>query len=276
MFSEWRCVLGVDPGLASFGWVIVELHASEMITDLTGRKARERVIAAGTIETKKSDKKSTRKSDDQLRRIQELADALADVVTHGGVAAVDAIAAESQSWPHPPQMDTTALYNADIGRERFICAAKELIADSAAGTLQTNDLRRRLGELTPKANALSGVDAHLQRHERATYGLLGSSTMIAMSWGVLGCLSTLLSIPVYQVSPQKMRIELLGSRGGKKERIQAALIDRYGEPALEPIMRMTKKRREHAFDALGAVVATLGGPLERHRPDPSIEEDIPF
>lgn len=77
-------VLGVDPGLAFFGWSFVRLMSNE-------------VESLGVIRTEKSDaKRKVLASDDNLRRARDLAVAL-----HGlcSTRKVVAICAESMSYP---------------------------------------------------------------------------------------------------------------------------------------------------------------------------------
>jgi len=97
----------------------------------------------------------------------------------------------------------------------------------------------------------------LERARGAMFGVLGASTMIAMSWGVIGTLSALLDVPVVQVAPQTMRRRLLGAGRGDKTALERALIARYGEAMLAPVLAIAKSRREHITDSLAAVVACL-------------------
>lgn len=89
-----RCVLGLDPGFASFGWALLFLgaHAGD-----------DRVVLGGVIHTEKSAKKrSVRASDDNVRRTRELiAELTALYDEHEPVA----FAAESFS---PPRNSGTA------------------------------------------------------------------------------------------------------------------------------------------------------------------------
>lgn len=80
------CVLGVDPGLASFGYTSMYVTASmEWVKDV------------GVIRTKKSDKKQkVLASDDNFRRAQEVAKQFSEYVRKLKPAAV---AAEAMSFP---------------------------------------------------------------------------------------------------------------------------------------------------------------------------------
>lgn len=81
-------VLGVDVGLATFGWAAVKLGASA---------EDDQLLEVGAIATEKSDKKrQVRSSEDLVRRARELDRAIAFVNDRWTVAAV---CAETMSWP---------------------------------------------------------------------------------------------------------------------------------------------------------------------------------
>ncbi len=78
-------LLGIDPGFASLGLARVELVG-----------AGERVARLGVVRTAKSDRKrGVLASDDNVRRIVELAEAVESWITPDVIA----ICTESQSWP---------------------------------------------------------------------------------------------------------------------------------------------------------------------------------
>lgn len=79
-------VLGLDTGLANMGWAVVEYVDGE-----------RRLVDGGVISTKPSDKKRrVLASDDNMRRIQEAALALAPVFDRHRIVFA---AIEAQSWP---------------------------------------------------------------------------------------------------------------------------------------------------------------------------------
>lgn len=78
-------LLGIDPGFATMGLARVELA-----------KGHERIDALGVVRTVKSVKKrAVRASDDNLRRIVEIAAELEEWIVPGTIA----LCCESQSWP---------------------------------------------------------------------------------------------------------------------------------------------------------------------------------
>lgn len=79
-------VLGVDPGLANFGWSIVRFEGPT-----------ETLVDMGVIRTEKSDKKKTvLASDDNFDRTREIAKEMLELCEKWHVAA---ICAESMSYP---------------------------------------------------------------------------------------------------------------------------------------------------------------------------------
>lgn len=277
-------VLGIDPGLAALGWVVVELldkptpRAGDLFA--SGPPIRERIVRAGTIHTEpartKAGKQKGRKSDDQLRRIVEQAAALGTIVRDLGED-LAVMAAEAQSWPHPPEIETTAFLERDASRDRVRHVLDELAGKLEAGTLTVAELRRHAVTLAPPSTSLRQVEASIGEHTRRTFGVLTSSTMIGMSWGIFGCLAALVGVPVAQSSNQRVRSKLLGRASGTKEQILAALVDLFGEEELRPILELPKGKRLHASDALAAVVAALDHPAIVHaRAAAHVDEDIDF
>lgn len=79
---------------------------------------------------------------------------------------------------------------------------------------------------------------------------------MSMSWGVLALFALIHVIPIEQASPQKIKRVLTGDPKASKEDVEFALLRRYGNH-IEDLLIGPKAFREHAFDALGAVVAKL-------------------
>lgn len=78
-----------------------------------------------------------------------------------------------------------------------------------------------------------------------------SAIKVGMVWGLLVAVADLRHVPILQVSPQQLKRTVAGSRSASKEQVQTALERRYPELPDWPAYR------EHAADALGAVVACL-------------------
>ena len=89
----------------------------------------------------------------------------------------------------------------------------------------------------------------------------GVAAKVAMTWGVIAAIATQLGIPVVQSSPQEIKKVLCGSKAASKEEVEAALRKRY--PFEGEGYEFIASQKEHAFDALGAVVASLDSEVLR-------------
>jgi crossover junction endodeoxyribonuclease RuvC len=85
---------------------------------------------------------------------------------------------------------------------------------------------------------------------------------MAMAWGVLAMLAEYRGIAIAQASPQRIKRVLCGSAKASKDEVESALLVRYGNH-IEDLYHGNEGRREHVFDALGAVVATLDSEVVR-------------
>jgi len=79
-----------------------------------------------------------------------------------------------------------------------------------------------------------------------------AAAKMAMTWGVLAALSG--DIPIFQCSPQELKLKVAGSKIATKEDIQAALVRKFGAEIMS-LVKVPKGQHEHLFDALGAIVA---------------------
>lgn len=126
-----------------------------------------------------------------------------------------------------------------------------------AEVLAASDSLRRLGELhraletwiTPDVVCIASESMSWPRNA-------GAAVKVAMTWGLVAALAARHGLPIVLVSPQDLKRRLTGSRTATKEAVQRALERRYGAIQWpEP-----PSIREHAADALGAVVACLDAP----------------
>jgi crossover junction endodeoxyribonuclease RuvC len=84
-----------------------------------------------------------------------------------------------------------------------------------------------------------------------------SASKMSMTWGIISALSALWDIPVIQASPQDIKEAVTGSRKASKALMETTLSERY--PEVSKLLEGTPAgRREHPYDALGAIVASLG------------------
>jgi Holliday junction resolvasome RuvABC endonuclease subunit len=84
-----------------------------------------------------------------------------------------------------------------------------------------------------------------------------SAAKMSLCWGVISAVSHLWQMPMIQVSPQDIKEAVTGSRKASKALIETTLSERY--PEVSKLLEDTPaSRREHPYDALGAIVASLG------------------
>lgn len=83
-----------------------------------------------------------------------------------------------------------------------------------------------------------------------------AASKLMMSWGVLSEVVRTLNLPMVQMSPQKMKSVLTGTIKAEKEDVERAVRALFTEEAFVACGadKITKTRKEHAFDALGAAV----------------------
>jgi crossover junction endodeoxyribonuclease RuvC len=87
---------------------------------------------------------------------------------------------------------------------------------------------------------------------------------MAMSWGIISALSSLLDIPILQATPMELKLRVTGSKVADKEAVQRALETRYGKAKLDTLCEgLAGGKLEHPYDALGAVVACRDSELLR-------------
>lgn len=84
-----------------------------------------------------------------------------------------------------------------------------------------------------------------------------SAEKVSMAWGVIAAASALSHVPVVQSQPQDIKEAVTGSRKASKAQMESVLGSMYPE-ALEALEGVPMSRREHSYDALGAVIASLG------------------
>jgi crossover junction endodeoxyribonuclease RuvC len=101
-----------------------------------------------------------------------------------------------------------------------------------------------------------------------------AAAKMAMAWGVI--VSRTGSLPLLQASPQEIKMSVCGAKSASKDDVESVLRARFNRPAFsEPettypstlevrtISKMNPLISDHAWDALGAVVACLGSDLIR-------------
>jgi Holliday junction resolvasome RuvABC endonuclease subunit len=133
-------------------------------------------------------------------------------------------------------------------------------SNKKAKVLASHDNHRRIAEifrqLFPLAQEVVMFTAESQSWPRNS----ASSAKVGMAWGVISSLAELLEVPLLQMSPQAMKKSICGNKSASKKEIADALIARYGIVIADVLLKdVAPSQREHAFDALGSVCATLEG-----------------
>jgi Holliday junction resolvasome RuvABC endonuclease subunit len=85
---------------------------------------------------------------------------------------------------------------------------------------------------------------------------------VAMAWGVIASIAEARGIPILQASPQAVKRATTGVKNSSKVDVENALRERY-ESCDELFELVTKSKREHVVDAVGAVVACLDSDVIR-------------
>jgi len=133
-------------------------------------------------------------------------------------------------------------------------------SNKKANVLASNDNHRRICEifklLFPLTQDVIMFTAESQSWPRNS----ASSAKVGMAWGVISSLTELLSVPLLQMSPQALKKSICGNKSASKQEIADALIARYGIVIADGLLKdVAPSQREHAYDALGSVCATLDG-----------------
>lgn len=81
-----------------------------------------------------------------------------------------------------------------------------------------------------------------------------AAAKMAMTWGILVALVG--DKPIFQCSPQELKLRVAGSKQATKEDVKSALVSRFG-PGLLDLVKAPPSQHEHVFDALGSVVACM-------------------
>lgn len=85
-----------------------------------------------------------------------------------------------------------------------------------------------------------------------------SAAKIGMSIGIVAALATQHGLPCLQISPQALKQRLCGNKSAAKAAVLASLAARYPEADFDSLLRhLPATEMEHAWDALGSVVACL-------------------
>jgi len=84
---------------------------------------------------------------------------------------------------------------------------------------------------------------------------------MAMCWGMMATLSEIREIPILQVSPKELKRKVCGNASASKIEVGEALDKRFDRSFGQELLAkgVTRSFHEHAYDALGTIVASLDG-----------------
>jgi crossover junction endodeoxyribonuclease RuvC len=122
---------------------------------------------------------------------------------------------------------------------------------------RARELHRVIDDLIV-ANGVRAIAAEAMSFPRNA----SNSAKMALCWGVLVSIAEARGLPIVQASPQALKRAVTGSTTASKDEVEFALLKRFGND-LEDLFTGPDGQREHAFDALAAVVACLDSDVLR-------------
>lgn len=117
---------------------------------------------------------------------------------------------------------------------------------------RARELDQRLVELIERHGVPAVICAESMSFPRSA----SAAAKMAVTWGLICALANDCDAPIAQCSPQALKKALTGSSSSSKTDVQQALEVRFGNREL--LAHLGKTIREHAADALGAIVACSG------------------
>lgn len=129
------------------------------------------------------------------------------------------------------------------------------LSDKKRGVRVSDDNTRRARELyEPLASLIKAHDVKVICAEAMSYPRSSSAShKMGISWGIIVGLSCQFTLPITQASPTEIKKMVCGNGSASKEDIQKTLATQHDLD----LDLFAKTKREHPFDALGAVHASL-------------------
>lgn len=130
-------------------------------------------------------------------------------------------------------------------------------SNAKANVLASDDNVRRIREISATIYSLMEGKFALCSESQSWPRNAGSSAKVGMAWGAIAGFSEILDIPILQVSPMGLKKAITGNKSATKEEVMAALNARFGRDFGAELVKqgVPASQHEHAYDALGAVVA---------------------
>lgn len=112
-------------------------------------------------------------------------------------------------------------------------------------------------ELNRLAQGVELICAEAISYPRA----MSAAAKLARGWGVIDALCALYEIPMVQAPPRAIKARLGATPGQSKNAVISAIRESYDCPVIQDFMDSeASSRHEHAFDAIGAILACEDSP----------------
>lgn len=150
-------------------------------------------------------------------------------------------------------------------RVRSVAVIETSPSSKKIGVLATDDNFRRGRELAGRLTTIveSFKPAVIAAESMSFPRDSSSAAKVAMCWGVLCAIAYRYNLPLIQASPKQIKKVLCGVSTASKSEVQSALIERYSSAFDRFTSDYPFTKREHGFDAVGAVVACLDSEVIR-------------
>ena len=148
----------------------------------------------------------------------------------------------------------------DQDRVEFLNVFRTMRSDKKRKVLAADDNVRRARELLATMKGiLDHEDLVAICAESMSFPRNSScAAKLAMSWGIIITLAELHDLPIIQATPKEIKKATTSKYSASKDEVERALKIKFGFRKGEPLelyRSVSKTFREHAWDALGAVVA---------------------
>lgn len=121
-----------------------------------------------------------------------------------------------------------------------------------------DDVARRVREVGDALD-LHVTTADLVTAEAFSYPPNASSAAkLAMVWGVVIEQARIRNLAMFRATPQEIKLAVAGRANASKNAVEAALVERFGDLLVGDLLDgVPDGKHNHAFDALGSIVACL-------------------
>ncbi len=165
----------------------------------------------------------------------------------------------------------TFLYSEDLSR----------LLDVNAGVIRTKKSHKKLRVAASSDDHRRGREIARALHGRCALRPLaiaaeamsfprnaGSAYKVGRAWGVVDCLAMIFDVPVFEATPQNLKVKVAGSASASKDEVEWGVdeaVDMLGLPGSmkAALAAVPASLRNHAYDAGGAILATLERPEVR-------------